>query len=301
MKQFSKVIIWGHKLDTHTHSYIHYGFYRTFKYLRYDTYWFDNQDDISNINFDNCLFLTERQVEQNIPLSKNSKYISHSISISEDPHPYTPNLIIDMMQINNITPNLEKISDFIYVDSAANILIQPWATDILPHEFDFTAAILPRNPEAYFFGTVVASGWNNNCKEIEDFETACAVKNIQFDYRGLYTKGAVSTEKCIELTKKACAAPVIQSAEQIEAGYIPCRIFKNISYGHYGLTNSEAVYNLFKAYIPDLIYDVPLNMLDKLFELKNRDLNNHILLDQMKYIQNNHTYINRINTILENL
>ena len=28
---FDKIIIWGHKLHTHTHSYIHYGFYKAFK------------------------------------------------------------------------------------------------------------------------------------------------------------------------------------------------------------------------------------------------------------------------------
>ena len=41
---FERVIIWGHKLHTHTHSYIHYGFQRRFKHLNYDVYWFDNND-----------------------------------------------------------------------------------------------------------------------------------------------------------------------------------------------------------------------------------------------------------------
>ena len=28
-----QVVIWGHKLHTHTHSYIHYGFYKAFNKL----------------------------------------------------------------------------------------------------------------------------------------------------------------------------------------------------------------------------------------------------------------------------
>ena len=37
----NKVIIWGHELHNHTHSYIHNAFYRTFKYLGYNVYWFN--------------------------------------------------------------------------------------------------------------------------------------------------------------------------------------------------------------------------------------------------------------------
>ena len=41
-----KVVIWGHKLYSHTHSFIHSGFFKAFKHLGYDTYWFDNNDNI---------------------------------------------------------------------------------------------------------------------------------------------------------------------------------------------------------------------------------------------------------------
>ena len=49
---FEKVIIWGHKLHTHTHSYIHYGFYKAFKHLNYDVYWL-NENDMNNDKFKN--------------------------------------------------------------------------------------------------------------------------------------------------------------------------------------------------------------------------------------------------------
>ena len=53
-----KAIIWGHKLHTHTHSYIHNAYYKAFKKMGYETHWFDNNDDVSGFNFDNCIFLT---------------------------------------------------------------------------------------------------------------------------------------------------------------------------------------------------------------------------------------------------
>ena len=43
-----KIVIYGHKLHTHTSSYVHYGYYKAFKALNYDTIWIDDNDDIIN-------------------------------------------------------------------------------------------------------------------------------------------------------------------------------------------------------------------------------------------------------------
>src|SRR5579872_1560362 len=64
---FSKVIIWGHPLHSHTHSYIHYGFFRTFQQLGYEVYWVQNQNELVDIDLHNALFITEGQVDSNIP------------------------------------------------------------------------------------------------------------------------------------------------------------------------------------------------------------------------------------------
>jgi hypothetical protein len=311
---FSKIVIYGHKLHSHTHSYIFYGFYKAFKYLEYETLWIDETDDVSNVNFDNSLFLTETQVENNIPINKSSKYIAHTMGISyttrageqkrsaDQPlnpiHSYDPNIILDLFNYHSII-GMEKINYYTYIKN--KILIQPWATDLLPHEFDFVTAKMPRKPEAYFFGSVVESGWNNNFKEITAFENDCIAKNIKFDYRGLYTKGPIDPDLVVEQMKGSMAAPIIQSEDQIDSGYLTDRLFKNISYGHYCMTNSSTINNLMPTNISNIIYEKPENMLDKLFELENKDISKDILLNQMKYVQDNHTYVNRINTILNHL
>ena len=74
----NQIIIWGHKLHSHTHSYIHYGFHKAFLYLGYKCLWLDNDDDIDNINFNNSLFITEGQVDENIPLLDNCFYVLHN-------------------------------------------------------------------------------------------------------------------------------------------------------------------------------------------------------------------------------
>lgn len=76
--QCKKVVLWGHKLHSHTHSYIHWGFERAFKYLGYETYWFDGGDNVSNFDFSGSLFITEGQVDQAIPLRDDCLYILHN-------------------------------------------------------------------------------------------------------------------------------------------------------------------------------------------------------------------------------
>ena len=78
----SKVIIWGHKLHSHTHSYIHNSYFKAFKFLGYEVFWFDHNDDVSGFDFSNCIFFTEDQVKKGIPLRNDCKYIAHHIQPS---------------------------------------------------------------------------------------------------------------------------------------------------------------------------------------------------------------------------
>ena len=78
-----KIIIWGHKLHSHTHSYIHGAFFKAFKSMGYDTYWLDNSDNIDVISFKDCLFMTEGQCDNSIPLDKTNRYILHNCDITK--------------------------------------------------------------------------------------------------------------------------------------------------------------------------------------------------------------------------
>lgn len=78
-QNFTKVVIWGHKLHSHTHSYIHQRFYRAFQYMKYIIYWFDDTDDVSNFDFSNTLFITEGQVDKNIPMRNDCYYMLHNV------------------------------------------------------------------------------------------------------------------------------------------------------------------------------------------------------------------------------
>ncbi len=115
MNKFNKVIVWGHKLGdprlSNTFSFIHDSWNTTFSYMGYETLWLDNSDDISNINFDNCLFLTEGQVDQKIPLNNTSKYVLHNCDLSKYDSFISNCLNLQVYTKDCLTRDVEKMEE----------------------------------------------------------------------------------------------------------------------------------------------------------------------------------------------
>lgn len=292
---FNKVIIWGHKLHSHTHSYIHYAFYKTFKHLGYETHWFDRNDDVSNFDFNNSLFITESQVDQNIPLRDDCRYILHNCDMKKYKSLFEQNccIILQVYSHDVLPRKVIKIEDCIYYQPDDKIIYMPWATDLLPHEIDQVKQELltrkHKNNIVYWIGTS-GGGFHGNDNQIDPFAHACQQAGIQFTKtRGL----EADTNK--DLIQNSYMAPALQGKWQCDVGYIPCRIFKNISYGQMGITNSKAVYDLFKGKI---VYNE--NTYQLFFDAQNRIQNIDIneLFELMDFVKDKHTYINRIETLL---
>lgn len=300
---FKKVILWGHKLHTNTFSYINAGFYRAFQHLGYDIYWFDNNDDLRNFDFSNSLFITEGQVDQKIPLRKDCFYILHNC----DGNKYTQltslghTIILQVYTHDCIERNVTWIDDCMCYDMAAGVIYLPWATDLLPHEIEQNkqkTRTAKRKNEIVYIGAfgdgirIFGDRIYGNIDQITPFLKAAAENNISFNH---VRECSCSMETNIDLVQSAYMAPAIQGQWQVKKGYIPCRIFKNISYGAFGITNSKTVYDLFHGkiiYNPDeyqLFYDA---------KEKIDNLNLNELYELMDFVKEKHTYINRIHDML---
>jgi ABC-type dipeptide/oligopeptide/nickel transport system ATPase subunit len=130
-----------------------------------------------------------------------------------------------------------------------NVLYFPWATDLLPHEIESNIQnieTLITEERVCFVGFGTSS-----LKPVEKF---CSKHDLEFMLCGGFSNN-VDTETNQAYISQSLMAPAIQSEWQVQNGYIPCRIFKNISYGKMGLTNSETVYRLFdRKIIDNLLY-----------------------------------------------
>jgi len=290
-----QVVIWGHKLYSHTHSYIHYAFHKAFLHLGYKTYWVRKLAELDGIDLSGTLFLTEGQVDDELPVRYDCWYVLHNCH-----HPkYGP--LIDahrVLLLQKYTYEcknyvLEQLEPYIFFSDEHKTLYMPWATDLLPHEIhEMKGKLIPfqqRKKRAVWVGTV-GDQLYGNVHQLAPFVSACK----QYQCRW-FRREVIAAEENRNLVCEALLAPAIVGAWQRENGYIPCRIFKNISYGAIGATNSEAAYDLFEGKI---LYNSDTAQLctDMVTFAQEHDISDlHALMD---IVRDRHTYINRINHIL---
>jgi hypothetical protein len=293
-----KFIIWGHKLHESTHGYIHNSFKKTLDFLGYETYWIDHRDDISSIDFSDAVFIVERSRSHGMPFLKNCKYIAMSFTDEDFEKNEIPkeNIIHHRHHCDIIDPdtfehkNVEKIEELSYWNDENRILYQAWATDLLPFEIDHENPIKFNKNSKYLNYIAMLSE--------ETLWWATQFASHISDNHGseftVYTQNA-SDEENKKLIQESLICPDFRGDWHLRCGYIPCRIFKNISYGRICGTNSPWVKQYFRDYVvfggtPKTLYE---NLLDA--EI-NQKVN---MKEAMIYVKENHTYVNRIQNIVK--
>ena len=298
--ELDAVVIWGWPLDSHTHSYIHQAFYKTFSYLGYKCYWIDHKKPFHEYNLtlpDKCLFITEGQVDKDIVMNPKSYYLLHNCEMQkyEDAGIPAKHKLILQVYTKPCVPRGPPLNDSEFIRLADGVLYMPWATDLLPHEIDVNIANVEKiskeyKPVSHFIGFYLHDPWQIYFDE-------CARNNIQVSYVGGYFDFKVSIEENMRRIQESIVAPAFQQPWQIDNGYIPCRIFKNISYGKMGVTNCDTVQKLFNG---KLIYDRDVKVATQKaidYVKKGEDL--ELLKSLMIEVRDKHTYINRIKDIFE--
>jgi hypothetical protein len=294
-----KFVIWGHPLHTHTHSYIHYGFFKAIQSLGYDVRWFNDVE--SDEDFDNCIFISELNCSKNIPINKSSKYFIHNLSdefVIQDKidHSEIYNLLVYHEEYN-IPKNLQNIDKYSWYDpNTKNIMIM-WGTDLLPQEIDNITPVLydKSKPDVNFVGTIQG-------ENAVRFAHICADHGKNFHNYGGYTGSSLSKDNqfydnktTVDTLRNSYLSFDIREVQHLRNGYVPCRVFKNISYGMWTGTNSTKIGKFFDGHLTiesnlDSLYTKLVDEYSKCTEDK--------IKHSMNYIKENHTYINRINSLL---
>lgn len=320
--KINKIVIWGHELYDHTHSFIHNGFYIAFKELKYKTYWLnDTLNNSKLMDFENTLFITHGLVTKYLPICKNSIYFCHNTDMltnktnnTKIPKDYynknisfgidSKNILIFQVYTKDCIQKSNKDIDNPYHYYFENTIYMPWATDLLPNQIDENIEnlknIITNNANKQLKLVFIGSQnkpWNK-IKEI------CKYKNIKYvSGGGTFNKKSnfnKSVRENMLMIQDSTLSPAVQSEWQVEKGYIPCRIFKNISYGKMGMTNSETVNNLFNN---KLIYSKDLNeLINKGIAFEKEEKNMYkIIKELMIEVRDKHTYINRCNYMLNHI
>lgn len=326
---FNKVVIWGYPLHTHTHSYIHASWVKVFKHLGYETHWFHDDNFPKDFDFRNTMFITEGYADKHVPVNDSSIYFVH---IAIDPTKYLSkgarlidirfnvDYINDLNYSYSVNRNeLQKIDECAYFLANADdsvladsfrrgisgyeALYLSWATDLLPHEINLDSRYHPRERSFYFIGTI----GENNASQLGRLNEFLTGVSIPFYHVDPWSR-PLSFEDTMALTKKSYIAPDIRGClirknvngkpdtgvDHKNTGYIPCRVFKNISYGQLGATNSLAVKKLFGDLI---VYSHDERELGEMCERHSKDYD--FIEKQMQHVRDSHTFINRANSLLQ--
>jgi hypothetical protein len=325
---FSKVIIWGYPLYTHTHSYIHYGWYKAFKHMGYDTFWFHDNEFPVDFDYNNCLFISQGYADNNIPIIESSIYFIH---IAINPLRYISKVkrfieiryLVDNIIDYNYRYRLDRskckmISNCTYYEKLHNngglaksytnpepmeyeCIYTCWATDLLPKEILESNIYIEKHDKIYWFG----SANHNNTYEIKKFYTECINNKIEFITNDPL-KNPLSFDKFKYMMMISYMSPDIRSGGDLnkiamgengschkKIGYIASNIFKAISYGCLAITNSRHTYNLLEQ---TPIYNDDESQL--FYDAKSQLSNYELIKKQMNIVREKHTYINRIEDLL---
>jgi hypothetical protein len=233
-----------------------------------------------------------------MPYLKNCKYVQiHFNNEFEENNIPPENVIAFRHNCDIIDPEtfehkeVEKIGELSYWDKKTRILYQAWGTNLLPHEIDYENPI-KFNQNAKYLNYIGMYCEKELWWWAEEFSTEIS-KNNGVEFK-LFTQSE-SDQKNQELIQQSFLCPDFRNDWHLRCGYIPCRVFKNISYGRVCGTNSPWIKQLFGDHIvyggtPRTLYQ---NLLDA-------EMNNKInMRESMLYVRDNHTYINRVKNIIK--
>jgi len=288
-----KVVVWGHPLQSHTSSYVHGSFVKAFKFMGYETRWLKNGDATDGLDSADTLFLTEGQVDDLMPKRADCRYVLHNCDLSK--YVAIPSSHILQIQVprqwciehNEKQYSSRKIDAGVFFGHGT--LFQPWGTDLLPYEIDLDACRLPRKKVSHWVGTIGGQLYGNE-NEIAPFQKACGENGVDFVYHG---PTSTSCEEGRRLIQESYIAPAIHGKWQCDNGYVACRLYKNISYGHLGVTNSAA----YKDILGDGIvfnHDTFRMFHDAVPYLQDYDR----IMEQMKIVRDKYTYVQAVQRIL---
>ena len=319
-----KIISWGYPLNTHTQSYIQGAFYKAAKSLGHEAYWFHDGDFPEQFDWSGSVFWCEGYADKNVPLRPDCTYFVHCCVNPEKYLNAGARLIdvrfnVDTIKDNNYTYdtkllNLEIVdqclkyerkSSSTAITSRAKDLPElnyesvyiTWATDLLPEEINFDWVNVKRTNQIIWIGSIHRA----NRREIEPFAVQCSNYGIQFMHSDPWSR-PLTFEDCMRVTQDSFLAPDIRGSgdseeftgtNHLKIGYVACRQFKNISYGHLGGGNLQAANSLMDG---TLVTNLDTAQLFHDMLAKKEDLS--LIRNQMQIVKEKHTWQKRVSDLL---
>lgn len=291
-KNLHKVVIWGLRSQWHSHRFIHQGFYETLRRLGVPVVWTDYGASPGVIESGDLVITSNahgRLTSKNTlaPLREGAYYCFHGFG--GIPYQIDSERYIRLEVFTRAALKAEQRWDeATYFDPSSRTLYQAWGTNLF--EEDFRQPTASRLPVVFWVGAI----WNNeldqgNVRQIAELKRVLRDRSLRFVHLK-YVPNSVSL-RAVRLSR---IAPAIAGQWQVENDYLPCRMFKNISYGQLGISNVRWFRNLYHdCSVPgDSIEDLVDNALSMSPAAACE------LSRTQQRITRNHTYVHKLRNIL---
>ena len=340
-KHITHLVVHGLKTRQHTHRYIHESIYNTFVYIadrcsersvtRPHVIWCEDTQHskkiytplIYNPESNYLIFSTPHlETDKYLPILKNAYYIIHyrkgvvysDVPITKYDYLLQTKRAVKYVEFryaptntyyheNNMTGVAAIDNTPLWFDTITNEAHLAWATNLMPEEIDINIKMIRESDkplfklQSYFCGSVWRANsaditkWIDTCKRL-GIDSICERQKVESIHQ--------------QMVRESFLSHAIQGESQRQSDikyYIPCRIFKNISYGAIPITNNIGVYNMLKDY--RVIYDIDSDkLIEKALDRYKEVIDNYedYKVEQirvMEYIRDHHTFLNRISTIIQ--
>jgi hypothetical protein len=295
MKRFNKVIIWGLKSSDHSHAYIQSHFYETLQKLGTEAIWVDDLLENQALVQENDLIIVANVANQNLPLLNKVYYCFHNCDHEMRQKIEQRYKLTLQVYTNTMEKNSEQWGQATFFNHNSKTLYQPWATELLPDEFK-NPVEEERINHVYWVGSI----WNNelnqgNENEIRTLKKVLIKYNIEFNHMS-----RVSNSENCSLVRTSKIAPAIAGRWQVENDYLPCRMWKNISYGQLGISNVKKFNDIFRdCSVPgetieelvDYALTIPYAQYKKLILEQQEIVKDHTYLDRLLAIAKAYDFV----------
>lgn len=314
------IVIWWYPENCHaSHKWIHYRFYHTFRKLWFDAQWLENKvENIKKIK-KNSIIISERWEYPTLFENYDKSWIifAHWCSI-EDYQKYQMNkknvYLFNVNRFNRMKFTEKKIWQYITernepVMSTEKYLFEErqiqlfWGCELLPDEMKREPYHYKNTKDVVFCG----SWWSNNFMQLEKLRWYCITHGLKYHQywkhfilrEPLFRHKYLPYNELVKRTKEAYIAPAIQWV-QADDGYIPDRLFINMSLSVLAVSNNPRVYRLFDD--DEVICDRKIwKMMEKAERvIKDRKVDEYTK-KAFKKVKEKYTYINTIESLFSAL
>jgi hypothetical protein len=262
--------------------------------MGFETLWLDDEIKNNYILRESDLIITVNIASKNLFGNINAFYCLHNSEelYSRIYNNFGENKILKLQVFTKgCNINSFKLNSCTYFNETSKTLFQPWGTDINSKNF-LEYSNFKFSKISFWIGSV----WNNdlnqgNLNEIKQLERVLKLNGIYLIK--IRPKNEYFHKQCIN---KGIISPAIAGKWQVENGYLPCRMFKNISYGSLGITNVIEFEEILEENMVSKSIKIE-EIIDDALKL-DRIKAKKILLNQQKLIAN-HTYENKLSNIIK--